>query len=98
MMNENNGIRELSIDEMENVTGGTEIDTGMDGNAGVWKRFEDIATKRADYSLKNGTDVTILGASRFNEVKKRHYVEIQFKSKGKFKKGWVAASIVGLKR
>lgn len=98
MMNENNGFRELSIDEMENVTGGTAVDTGMAGNAGVWKRFEDIANKRADYSLENGTDVKILGDSRFNEVKKRNYVQIQFKSKGKFKKGWIAASIVGLKR
>ena len=98
MMNENNGIRELSIEEMENVTGGTNIDTGMDSNAGVWKRFEDIATKKADYSLKNGTDVTIIGTPQFNNVKRRNYVEIQFKSKGKIKKGWVAASIVGLKR
>ena len=98
MMNENNGFRELSLEEMENITGGTEVDTGMDSNAGVWKRFEDIANKRASYSLKNGTDVTIIGVPRFNDVKKRHYVEIQFKSKGKIKKGWIASSIVGLKR
>ena len=93
-----NDIREISEADMETVTGGVAVNTGIDRNAGVWKAFDHIATKPSDYSLPNGTDVTIIGAPRFNETKKRNYVTIQFTHKGKICKGWIAASIVGLKR
>lgn len=96
MMNEENmNAMELSLDELESVTGGNTVNTGA-GNAGVWKKFGDIATQQARYSLPNGTNVAILGAPKYNEAKGRNYVQIQFSHKGKTRKGWIAASIVGM--
>ena len=93
-----NDIREISEAEMETITGGVAVNTGIDRNAGVWKAFDHIATKPADYSLPNGTDVAILGAPQYHSGKGRNYVKIQFTHKGKTCTGWIAASIVGLKR
>ena len=92
--------RELDLNELENVSGGktAPINTGSDQNAGVWKEFETIATRKADDSLENGTPVNIIGAPTFHEGKGRNYVQIEYVKKGRAKKGWVAASIVGLKR
>ena len=98
MMNEEDmNAMELSLDELEGITGGNTVNTGA-GNAGVWKKFEDIATQQARYSLPNGTDVAVIGAPQYNEAKGRNYVKIQFTRKGKPTKGWIAASIVGLGR
>ena len=74
------------------------VDTGTTANAGVWKKWDDIAGGKANYSLPNGTPVTLLGSSKYNSSKKRNYVQIEFTHKGKTCKGWIAASIVGLKR
>lgn len=93
-------FEELSLNDMEQVTGGATapIQTGDDQHAGVWKSFEDIATKKASASLANGTVVNITGAPRYHEAKGRHYVQIEYLKKGVVKTGWVAASIVGLGR
>ena len=74
------------------------VDTGTASNAGVWKNWDDITSRKANYSLPNGTVVTLLGESRYNGSKKRNYVRIGFTHKGKSCKGWIASSIVGLKR
>lgn len=98
MMNEENmNAVELSLDELEGVTGGNIVNTGA-GNAGVWKKFDEIATQQARYSLPNGTDVAVVSAPRYCEAKGRNYVQIQFAHKGKTQKGWIAASIVGMGR
>ena len=97
-LNEGMGLVELSDAELEAVTGGTSVNTGSSSNAGVWKKFEDIASKKANYSVPNGTDVVILGAPQYNSAKGRNYVQVQFEYKGKTKKGWIAASIVGMGR
>ena len=89
---------ELTEEELSSISGGTAVKTGTDGNAGVWKRFDAIASGKADYSLPNGTDVTIIGAPKYHSGKGRHYVQIQFVRKGRTCKGWIAASIVGLAR
>ena len=93
-------FEELDMNELEQVTGGAQapIQTGGDQPAGVWKNFEDIATKKASGSLVNGTVVNVVGAPRFNEAKGRNYVQIEYLKKGVVKTGWVAASIVGLGR
>lgn len=95
-----NNYEELSLNEMEQISGGkvSHIRTGDDQNAGIWKKWDSIGSKRADDSLENGTAVNIVGAPKFHHAKGRNYVEIEYKKKGKTKKGWVAASIVGLKR
>ena len=101
MMTENNesmDFVELTDAELEDVTGGKTVNTGSDSNAGVWKKFEDIATRKASYSLPNGTKATVVGEPKYNKAKGRNYVQIQFTYKGSTKKGWIAASIVGLKR
>jgi len=91
---------ELDLEQLEQISGGSTapINTGDDQNAGIWARWESIGVRKADDSLKNGTMVHIIGAPRYHEGKHRNYVEIAYTHKGKMKKGWVAASIVGLKR
>lgn len=89
---------ELNEEALASVTGGTGVNTGSEGNAGVWKKFEDIGSKQASYSLPNGTDVVIIGAPQYHSGKGRNYVKIQFNRKGQTKKGWIAASIVGMGR
>ena len=95
-----NDYEELSLNELEQVTGGkvAYISTGEDQNAGIWKKWDSIGIKKADDSLENGTAVNIVGTPRYHRAKGRNYVEIEYKKKGSKKKGWVAASIVGLKR
>ena len=73
-MDELNKVIELTEEAIASVSGGTDVNTGSDGNAGVWKKFEDIGSKKASYSLPNGTDVGILGAPQFHSGKGRNYV------------------------
>ena len=92
-------VKELSLCEMEAVSGGTvAINTGTSQNAGIWKKWESIASGKANDSLENGTKVEVIGKPRYNEAKGRNYVLITYLKKGVIKKGWIAASIVGLKR
>ena len=94
-----NYVKELSLDELEAVNGGTAvINTGTSQNAGIWKKWENIASGKASDSLENGTKVEVMGSPRYNEAKGRNYVLISYLKKGLLKQGWVAASIVGLKR
>ena len=97
-MDEMNHLIELTEEELASVSGGVDVNTGSDSNAGVWKKFEDIGSRKASYSLPNGTDVEILGAAQYHSGKGRNYVKIQFTHKGKTRKGWIAASIVGMGR
>ena len=91
-------FEELSLNELERISGGAAITTGSDQSAGIWRKFESIGVAKANDSLPNGTTVTVVGSPRFNEVKGRNYVQIEYTKKGKTRQGWVAASIVGLKR
>lgn len=95
-----NNYEELNLNELEQVSGGkiASIDTGNDQRAGIWTKWENIATRKADDTLENGTKVNTISALKYNETKERNYVQIAYTHKGKMKKGWVAASIVGLKR
>ena len=42
-------IKELSLDELETISGGTAvINTGTSQNAGIWKKWESIASGKAN--------------------------------------------------
>ncbi len=88
---------ELNLDEMANVTGGrlVTINTGTDQNAAIRN-----APGNGDIiaSLKNDTIVDTVGTPVYDSGTDRNWIRVKFKKKGKTRTGWVAASIVGLKR
>lgn len=93
-------MKELSLDQMEQVSGGVvrTINTNTTDKAairnGPGKGNKQIA------ALINGTQVdTVTDQVVYDPVSKRNYVEITFIDKtGATRTGWVAASIVGLPR
>jgi hypothetical protein len=88
---------ELSMDDLEQVTGGrtTTVNTGTDQNAAIRN-----APGNGDIiaSLKNDTPVDTVGTPVYDPGTDRNWIMVKFKQKGKIRTGWVAASIVGLKR
>ena len=91
-------FEELSLNAMEMVTGGVlrPVNTGTDGNAAIRSA---PGSGQVIASLANGTIVDTIGAPVFDAQTGRNWIQITFKnSKGKNKTGWIAASIVGLKR
>lgn len=92
---------ELNLKDMEQVTGGAErtVNTGVDNlNAAVRSGPSKSSAQIA--SLVNGTKIdTVTGNLVFDEVSGRNFVEIYFIGKdGSRHTGWIASSIVGLKR
>ena len=92
---------ELGLDTMEQVTGGVlrTINTGIPGqNAAI----RSGASVNAGWiaSLPSGTQVdTVTDKVVYDAASGRNFVEINFTDKnGKARTGWVAASIVSLKR
>ena len=93
--------RELSLDELGQAAGGVYrvINTGKEGlNAAI--RSGPSKGDRQIASLPNGTVVdTISDQLVYDPVAGRHFVEVYFTDKnGNRKTGWIASSIVGLKR
>ncbi len=93
--------KELNLNEMEAVTGGVQriVNTGVpDLNAAV--RLGPSKGTKQIASLPNGTMIdTINDELVYDSVAGRNFVEISFTDKyGKTQTGWIAASIVGLKR
>lgn len=90
---------ELNLDDMEQVTGGElrTVNTGTAQRAGIWKKFEDISNKAASDGLANDTVVNTIGDPKYVGAKDRSFIEIEYMKKGKKKKGWIAASILGIK-
>ena len=97
-MNENR--IELNEETLENVVGGTSrtVRTGVDGlNAAV--RLAPAKDSKQIASLPNGTIVnTISDELVYDPVAGRNFVEITFTYRGEQKTGWMASSILGLKR
>ena len=92
---------ELSLDEMDQVVGGVNrmVNTGMDDlNAAV--RSGPSKGNRQIASLPNGTVVnTISDKLVFDPVAQRHFVEVTYTdAEGVTRTGWIASSILGLKR
>ena len=98
---ENMDMRELKLDEMEQVNGGVQrtVNTGKeDLNAAV--RFGPSKAEKQIASLPNGTVVdTISDELVYDSVAGRNFVEVTFTDrKGKKQIGWIASSILGLPR
>ena len=91
---------ELSLDTMDRIAGGVErtVNTGCDLNAAI--RMAPAKKSRQIASLVNGTVVDTVSDQLFYDPEAgRNFVEVYFTDKdGKRKSGWIAASIVGLKR
>jgi len=87
---------ELGMEEMEKVTGGVlrEVNTGIDGLDAAFRQGPMKSSKQIGH-LPNGTVVdTVSDELIYDPVSKRNFVQITFNGKT----GWIAASLVGLKR
>ncbi len=85
-------MKELSMNELDQVIGGSYVHTGTDDKAQVrmgpesgWKRL---------VSIPNGTTVTRTGGREYNSEKKRYFVSISFTYGGITYSGWMAESMV----
>ena len=91
---------ELSLDQMEEVTGGVNrtVNTGVADlkaavRSGPGKSYGQIA------SLSNGTVVDTISDPVYDEVARRHFVQVTYTDKsGASRTGWIATSILGMKR
>ena len=92
--------KELNLEEMGKVAGGVlrTVNTNCDLNAAVRKGPSKKDSQIA--SLPNGTVVdTISDQLAYDPVAGRHFVEVCSTSKhGQEKTGWIASSILGMKR
>jgi len=88
---------ELSMDELEQVTGGrtATVNTGTADNAAIRTAPGGGAIIA---SLPNGVVVDTVGSPVYDPGTDRNWIMVRFQKKGKVETGWVAASIVGLKR
>ena len=93
--------RELNLDEMQAVSGGTTrtIQTGIPKQNAAIRQGPAKSTKQIA-SLENGTTVeTVDDVLMWDEAEGRYFVQIRFTDKrGKLRTGWVASSIVGMRR
>ena len=92
---------ELNLEDMARVAGGVNrvVNTGINNvNAAV--RAKAMKNSSQIASLPNGTIVnTISDTLIFDPVEKRNFVEIEFYDKnGVLRTGYIAASIIGMKR
>ena len=93
--------KELSLDEMNQVSGGVcrKVNTGREGlNAAV--RSGPSKGDRQIASLPNNTIVdTISDVLVYDPVAGRNFVEVSYTDRGGVTRtGWIASSILGLKR
>ena len=91
-------FEELSLDMMEQVTGGKAriTNTGTADNAAVRNA---PGNGKIIASLPNGTRVDTIGSPVYDSATDRNWIQVRFTtSRGNEKVGWIAASIVGLKR
>ena len=91
---ENN--HELSMDEMSQVSGGVwhTVNTGVSGLDAAL-RAEPRKSSRQIGHIPNGTDVdTVSDTLVYDPDSHRHFVQVRYNGKI----GWVASSILGMKR
>ena len=101
-MTDNNNIQELNVNEMNQISGGVQrvINTNCSDNAAI-RSAPTRGQQNQIASLPNGTIVNTINENNltYDAVSGRNFVQIQFIDKyGVQRTGWVAASIVGLKR
>ncbi len=93
---------ELTMEEMQQASGGVlrTVNTNTSDNAAV-RSAPTQARRNQIASLPNGTVVDTIDEKHpvYDEYSGRNYVMISFIDKnGRQKTGWIAASIVGLRR
>ena len=96
-------MNELDLNAMEQGTGGVQrvINTGSEGLNAAIRRAPTTGERNQIASLPNGTIVDTIDEAHpvFDSVSNRNFVMISFTNKkGQTQTGWVAASIVGLRR
>lgn len=91
--------REITLEEMDDVSGGVNrtVNTGTGDKAairkGPGKSFGQIT------SIVNGTSVNTIGDPVWDEVSGRHFIQVEFYDRnGNFRTGWIATSLIGMKR
>lgn len=96
---ENNGMVELNDNLMAEVNGGVNrtVNTGTGDKAairkGPGKGYGQIT------SLVNGTSVNTISNPEWDDVSGRHFIEIEFYDRnGVYRTGWIATSLIGMKR
>ena len=88
--------QELNLDAMAKVTGGVirTVNTGVDGLDAAVRAEPRKASKQIGH-LPNGTRVdTVSDALVYDPASQRHFVQVTYNGKT----GWIASSILGLKR
>lgn len=94
-------MRELNLEQMEMATGGVlrQVNTGCSDKAQVRSSPTTGERNRQD-SLVNGTMVdTVDDTLHFDDVSGRNFVKIRYTDKyNNQKEGWIAASMIGMKR
>jgi len=93
---DNETMKELNLDQLEQVQGGVwrTVNTGVKGlNAALRAESNKSSTQIA--SLPNGTQVdTVTDELVYDPVSGRNFVKVKVNGKT----GWIAASIIGMKR
>ena len=91
--------REITLEEMDVVSGGVNrtVNTGTGDKAairkGPGKSFGQMT------SIVNGTSVNTISDPVWDEVSGRHFIEVEFYDRnGIFRTGWIATSLIGMKR
>ena len=98
-MSEKNEMFELNADQLEQVIGGVNktVNTGTNDKAairkGPGKGYGQIT------SIVNGTPVNTISDPVWDDKSGRHFIEIEFYDRnGIFRTGWIATSLIGMKR
>ena len=90
-------FEELGMDALEAVAGGRNatVNTGTADNAAIRNAPGNGAIIA---SLTNGTVVDTVGVPVYDMGTDRNWIQVRFEKKGRMLTGWIAASIVGMKR
>ena len=89
--------KELSMDQMEQVNGGVLriVNTGIEGLDAAVRKEARKSSKQIDH-VPNGTIVdTVTDELVYDPVEGRHFVQVKLTNG---KTGWIASSILGMKR
>lgn len=89
-------MSELNMEQMEKVTGGVvhTINTGVDGLDAALRAEPRKNSKQIGH-IANGTRVnTISDTLVYDPIAQRNFVQVEYEGKT----GWIASSILGLKR
>ena len=89
----------ISGDALEKVTGGVlrTVNTGTSDKAVV--RSGPSTGKRQIASLVNGSQVNTIGNPVYDEASGRNWIKVSFTDEnGALKTGWMATSLLGMKR